>query len=169
MSALPHPDNFRFDAAQGWLMLGDATSAAEELDSLTPDSRMEPDVLEFEWALLAKTESWKRAVRVAEELIERAPGRAVGWVHRAYALRRMPGGGLRHAWAALLPATERFPKLFLIPYNLACYAAQMGDLEEAWEWYERAEKLEEKPGQVRGMALVDPDLVPIHPRLGPKK
>jgi len=165
MSPLPHPDNLHFEAAQGWLLLGDAAAARGELAQMAPASRDEPQVLEFEWALEAQAHAWTEAVRVAERLIELAPRRAFGWIHRAYALRRVEGGGLEQAWAALRPAFEKFPRQFLIPYNLACYAAQMGRPDDAWEWLQRAFASANQPETIRRMALADTDLETLWPRL----
>jgi len=134
---------------------------------LTPTSRDRPEVLEFAWGLAAKLQDWLEAIRIADRLIQLAPRRAFGWIHRAYALRRSPAGGLDQAWAALRPSFDKFPRQLLIPYNLACYAAQMGRLDEAWEWLQRALALAKNPGAVRQMALADPDLEPLWPRLQP--
>jgi predicted Zn-dependent protease len=165
MEQLPHPDNLHLEAALGWLMLGDPASAKEELAKLTPASREKPDVLEVEWSLHAATNSWASAYEAAERLVRQAPSRSYGWIHRAYAARRMPGGGLAQAWDALRPAAEKFPKVFLIPYNLACYAAQMGRLEEAWQWLQRAAEISDTPEKVVNMALADSDLKPLWPKL----
>jgi hypothetical protein len=50
------------------------------------------------------------------------------WIHQAYALRRMTGGGIKAAWDARLPAADRFPSQPMIAFNLACYACQLGRL-----------------------------------------
>ena len=46
----------------------------------------------------------------------------------------------------------------MIPFNLACYDCQLGNLESAKLYLEQAIKL--KPG-MRTMALDDPDLEPL--------
>ena len=50
--------------------------------------------------------------------------------------------------------------MHLIPYNLACYACQLGDLLGDQSWLERAAK---KNGfrPLKQMALEDPDLRPL--------
>ena len=73
--------------------------------------------------------------------------------------------GLREAWDVLRPAVEKFPGQFLIPYNLACYAAQMGQPDEAWHWLERAFKAAGNAEKVRKMALADADLTALWPKL----
>jgi hypothetical protein len=98
-------------------------------------------------------------------LLNRAPERVSGWLHQAYALRRVPEGTVRRAWEVLLPAFDRFPEEFLIPYNLACYACQMQDLETARLWLHRATKICGK-AKIKQMALADADLEPLWAELG---
>jgi hypothetical protein len=76
----------------------------------------------------------------------------------------MDGGGLPQAWELLRPAHDRFPDEFLIAYNLACYAAQMGRIDEAWEWLGRA-SANNRRAAVRALALRDDDLRELWPRL----
>ena len=88
------------------------------------------------------------------------PARSSGWLHQAYALRRVPEGGVKQAWQALLPAFDKFPKEPVISYNLSCYACQMNQLEAARVWLKRAEFLGNKT-EIKRMALKDPDLEPL--------
>ena len=71
--------------------------------------------------------------------------------------RRMGGGGLQKAWDALRPAVELFPEEALVPYNLACYACQLGDPAEARQWLRKAIARGEKD-EIKRLALNDPDL-----------
>lgn len=146
-------------------MLGDTRGAREELAKLSPAARSEADVIELEWAVCARGEDWVAAFALAERMVEAMPCRPFGWVHRAYAARRMPGGGLARAWALLHPAAEKFPKEYIIPYNLACYAAQSGRLEEAWDWLVRARNTSGSPEKVVAMAMADDDLRPLWSRI----
>lgn len=166
MAPLPHPDNFHLEAAQGWVMLGDAEAALAELSQLSAASGDEPEVLEIRWLIHARQERWSEALAAAERLVDRAPDRTFGWIHRAYALRRMPGGGLEKAWQVLRPAWDRFPQEYLIAYNLACYAAQMDHTDEAWEWLERAIKASGDRELIRRMARADKDLEVFWRHLG---
>src|SRR5262249_26290660 len=100
-----------------------------------------------------------------EMLISVAPDRSSGWVHRAYALRRVKQGGLPLAWAALRPAFEKFPREEVIPYNLACYAAQFGRVDEAWEWLQKTIQAAPDASRIKERALADPDLQPLWDRI----
>jgi tetratricopeptide (TPR) repeat protein len=98
-------------------------------------------------------------------LVELAPKRAAGWLHHAYAVRRAVDGGVEKALDALLPAVDRFPTEPYIPYNLACYAAQFGRLDEAWEWLHKAMEAEGDVNRIKTMALQDADLKALWERI----
>jgi len=157
MQRLEPPESHFVNAALGWLELGLPHEAAAELDQLPDTRQRHPDVLEVRWAITAAQQEWERAVTVATALVEAAPGRPTGWLHRAYALRRVSPEGLRQAWNALLPAAERFPKEALIPYNLSCYACQLDRLGDARLWLRRALEVGNRE-HVKQMALQDGDL-----------
>jgi Flp pilus assembly protein TadD len=164
MGTLPQPNNLYFDAAVGWMMLGNPCEAIAELDHLDPASRQAPDVLELEWTIHAKTSNWDRALTTARALLQIAPENPSGWIHQAYSLRRVAGGGLSNAWNALLPAAKMFPRESIIPFNLACYAAQMNQPDEAWDWLKKAAAVGDKK-HIRVMAETDPDLTSLKERL----
>ena len=140
--------------------MGNLEEAKGELAKVAAAAQNHPDVLEVRWLIHAQEKNWDRGLAVAEKLFELAPERSSGWLHRAYALRRVKGGGLQAAWDALLPAFEKFPKEPTIPYNLACYACQLRRLDEARQWLERAVKIAGKE-KIKFMALNDDDLEPL--------
>lgn len=147
-------------AVAGWLELGNPGEAELELGRIAAPRRQHPDVLEVDWLLTAARHDWNRALVVAELLVTLAPDRVQGWIHRAYATRRAEGGGLTQAREVLLPAHGLFPDESVIPYNLACYAAQLGELDEARRWLRDATR---RGGSkmIREMALGDADLRPL--------
>lgn len=140
--------------------LGLGKEAEAELDLVSAENRQHPDVLETRWAIHAGERQWEAALDVARKLLSQAPERADGWLHQAYALRRVRAGGLEKAWEALKPAAEKFPKEPIIPYNLSCYACQMAQLDEARVWLKRALKIGGRQ-HIKRMALADPDLEPL--------
>jgi Flp pilus assembly protein TadD len=154
------PDSHHLDAAIGWLGLGCAAEALMELDSISAVRQKHPAVLEARWTLCAREKQWAKALDIALTELAAAPDNASGWLHRAYALRRVPDGGLPRAWDALLPAAEKFPKEPVIAYNLSCYACQMQQLDMARHWLKRAMKIGGKDA-IRKMALADDDLKPL--------
>jgi tetratricopeptide (TPR) repeat protein len=151
------PDAHFLSAAVGWCELGNVVEAKAELERIALALRHHPDVLEARWLVHAQEKNWEEGLAAAEELVEVAPQRSAGWLHRAYALRRAQRGGLQAAWDVLLPAFERFPKEPVIAYNLSCYACQLGRLDEARHWLQRAVKVAGKE-KIKFMALNDDDL-----------
>jgi hypothetical protein len=164
VTPLGPPDIHWVLAAEGWLGLGDVAEAKAELLRVSEAHRQHPAVLDTLWSVHAAERDWASAFVVASQLVEVHPGLVAGWIHRAYAARRMPGGGLAAALEALRPAAARFPSEAMIPYNLACYLAQSGAEEEAWGWYCQAAVLG-KTGKVRELALQDEDLKPLWARI----
>lgn len=157
---LTPPDSHFFSAAIGWLELGNHREAQAELDQIAPAHQRDAEVLDVRWMAFAQAMAWAQALEVARVQLECRPDLPAGWLHQAYALRRVGGGGIEAAWSALLPASERFPTEPTIPYNLACYACQRQRLDEAREWFQRAMKVGGRD-PIRQMALKDPDLEPL--------
>ena len=160
MHNLEPPDTHYFMAAVGWMELGNLAEAKAELARVSAAQQEHPDVLELRWSLAAQEERWEEGLQAAQALLRCAPNKCTGWLHQAYALRRVPGGGLQKAWEALLPAAAKFPKETIIHYNLACYACQMGQLDEARQRLKVATRLGGKK-KISAMALADSDLQPL--------
>lgn len=141
--------------------LGNAAEATAELGHIPERLQNHPTVLEVRWQICAEEKDWTAAFENARKQVDAAPEMLSGWVHRAYAARRAPGGGLEAAWESLFPAMERFPEDEIVPYNLACYACQMQQLDVARIMFKRALGLGNNHQQLKRMALNDPDLKPL--------
>ena len=87
-----------------------------------------------------------------------APGRPEGWLHQAVSLYRLKR--TEDAWNLLLPMAKKFPRSWVIPYDLACYACQLGKLDEGRQWLRKAFRLGD-PKEIKPLALADPDLKPL--------
>lgn len=155
----------QLEAAEGWLMLGNPQEACAELEKIPEASKQHARVLDMRWQIAAAMRDWDRALDIATTLLKLNPEDPTGWIHRSYALRRSKAGGLQQAWDALAPAVAKFPRVSTIPYNIACYAAQLGKLSEAWDWLHRAVEVAEDVGAIKQMALADEDLRPIWERV----
>jgi Flp pilus assembly protein TadD len=165
MKPIEPPDKHCLSAAIGWLELGNPGEAKAELAQISPAGQTHPDVMEVRWLVCAEQKAWTEALAVARALVEAAPDRATGWLHQAYALRRIPEGNVKRAWDALLPAAEKFLKEPTIPYNLACYACQMKELDTARQWLTRALAIGVRE-HMKSMALADPDLELLWEEIG---
>ena len=146
------------EACQAWIELGEYRRAVAELDRLTPQLRLQPEVLEPRAVIACKLESWQECLELASVLIQLVPQRSLGWLHRSFALHEL--GHTREAAELLKPALALFPKDWMIRYNLACYACHLADVEEAWRWLEAAYNLGD-PVEVARVAPAGRELKPF--------
>ena len=161
MSALPLPDERFLDAAEGWLGLGDYSSAIEELDHITAEFRTHPEVLLLRLQIYSAAEKWPACVELGEAIVKASPDIPDGWVGRSFALHELKRTA--EAFDRLLPAGNKFPKYHVIRYNLACYCTQLNRLDEAELWFKKALAID---GQaVQNSATDDPDLKPLLVRI----
>jgi predicted Zn-dependent protease len=158
ITPLQPPDSFHLQAAEGWLELGSHQEALKELDQITSASLAHPFVLELRWKILAANKDWDAAVETASALARRLPEHALGWIHWAYSLHELKR--TREARDVLSPMADKFPDEFLIRYNLACYACQLGNFDETRQRLKEAIKIAGAKTILK-MAADDPDLKPL--------
>ena len=164
MKPIEPPDLHHLRAAMGWLELGNPREASEEFKQIAPALQVHPDVLEIRWEICAMAKEWDACVDIAGAIVELAPDRPFGWIGRAYSLRRVEGGGLMAAFVTLLPVADEFPAEPMIPFCLSCYTCQLGRLEDARAWLQRAFAVASLTGakkRLQHMALEEPDLEPL--------
>jgi len=142
-------------AVQGWIELGNYVEAESELESISLKRRDHPHVLEARWLICANKKEWEKCLSLARSLVRRVPDRPSGWIHLSFALHELKL--TKQAWDNLFAVVERFPKVCTIPYNLACYGAQLGRLWEAEQWLKRAFRVGDAKA-LKEMALADADL-----------
>jgi len=157
MKTLPAPDSHHLRAAEGWLELGEHIEANEELENITPSLRTHPDVLEVRYEIYAKEKCWEACVDIASDIVKLAPDSPFGWIHRSFALHELKR--TQEAFDLLLPVANGFSKVWNVPYNLACYSAQLGRLDECQAWFKQAMAIDEQA--VKQAAIDDPDLKPL--------
>ena len=165
MKPLEPPDSHHLSAAIGWLGLGNVVEAGAELEKIAPQFRSHPDVLVVQFDIHAAAGKWDAAAEIAGTLTRLEPGQPGAWISLAYATRRKTGGGIPQARAILIQALRTFPKETIIAYNLACYDCQLGDLDAAKAWLDKACTLGDVH-RVKHMAQQDPDLEPLWPDIG---
>ena len=162
MKPLEPPDSHYLSAAIGWLGLGNVAEAGAELEKIAPQFQSHPDVLAVKFDIHAAAGKWNAAVEIAGTLTQMEPKQPGAWISLAYATRRKTGGGIPQARAILIQAQRTFPKETIIAYNLACYDCQLGDLDAAKTWLDKACTMG-NVDRIKLMALQDPDLKPLWP------
>jgi len=155
-------DERHLKAAEGWFELGLHLDANEELEKIQPQLRGHPDVLEIRWHIYAKEKRWEACVEIANAIVLRAPENVDGWIHRSFALHELKR--TQEAFDQLLPAVDGFPKVWTIPYNLACYASVLRRFDEAQKWLKQAMVLDKMT--VQKAAIEDEDFKPLWESLG---
>ena len=125
---LSDSDMHHLRAAQGWVELGNHLEADTELEKIVNEHRVHPDVLEVRWAIYESQKHWEACVDIAETIVGLDIDRATAWIHRSFALHELKR--TQEALDRLKPAVDMFPYVWSVPYNLACYCAQLGRLDE---------------------------------------
>lgn len=143
-------------------MLGNPAEALREFEQISPKARHSQAGLVTLWDIQAHMKDWDSAVATSDRLIELYDRQPDGYIKRAYALHELKRS--QEAWETLEPVSELFSDNWLIPYNLACYAAQLGRPVDALRCFRRALKTGNER-ELREMAMTDPDLEPIRPRI----
>jgi Flp pilus assembly protein TadD len=161
---LEPPDSHHLSAASGWLGLGNVVEAGAELEKIAPQFGSHPEVLAVRCDIHFKAGSWDAAAEIAGTLTRLEPQEPGAWISLAYATRRKTGGGIAQARAILIQVQRTFPKETIIAYNLACYDCQLGDLDAAKAWLDKACILGDALS-IKKMAGQDPDLEPLWPEL----
>ena len=82
-------DQRHLEAAEGWLELGLPLEATAELSKIGRLQQSHPDVLELRWHISAKAKTWLTCAEIAATLIQIAPDRVDGWIHRSFALHEL--------------------------------------------------------------------------------
>jgi tetratricopeptide (TPR) repeat protein len=146
----------RLLAASGFAELSLFQEAVEELEELPASTKQVPAVLVVWLEVYQRWQKWSEAESVALRLLEMDPEEPAWLIALAYAVRR--SRGLPFANEILSRACEKFPNCGTIHFNLACYAAQLGRLDDARQHLGRAIQIDK---EFAAMAKTDPDLEAI--------
>lgn len=158
MKPLPHQDSIHLQAAIGWLELDNHLEANEELEKIQPILRAHPLVLRVRWDVYAKAKRWDGALEISRTLTEMLPEDVTAW--RLHANTLYLAEQTQAAYDLAKTKLEQFATDWCLPYNLACYACQLGKMDEAKSWLHKAMELG-NADEVRLNALDDPDLGPL--------
>lgn len=140
-------------AASGFAELGLYQEAVEELEDLPESSRDDILVLATWLQVYQCWGKWSEAAAIAERLIQKEPAAADWYIALGFAVRRAQS--LAAAEVILSAALQKFPANATIHFNLACYYTQLGDLDKARRYLQRAIAIDDS---FKKVALTDPDL-----------
>lgn len=127
--SLDAPDELHLRAAAAYIELGMFDEAQTEMEQIDPSCRLLPELLATRIPLYRVLEKWDLIAIVARKLTEWNPEEPRNFVDWADAIWHTESVCAAHAIlrrAAGLHPTDR-----TIQFNLACYEAQIGNLERA--------------------------------------
>ncbi len=142
--------------AEGYLALGLKAEAAEALAEIKDGEQDATPVLAMRLAVYCDQGKWAAAAKAGAVLCEREPNVPGHWIQWAYSTRRH--AGLAQARGILMRGVGLHPREAVFHFNLACYEAQLGHLEDARAFLETACGLDESFSE---LAKTDADLAPI--------
>ena len=143
--------------ALGYLQLGLASEAREELSALPPDFLATPPALAVRLEVAMSEETWDEVIQIAPALVGHDATQERPWIAWAYALRERER--IAEAQETLLAGARLIKNPSpLVPYNLACYACLLGDIPEATRLLAAVVARDKS---WRDIARDDPDLAPL--------
>jgi len=140
-------------AAQGYAELEMFDEALIELRKLPESESTAEQVLQLRLLVLMRKHAWSEALSVCELLREQNPLMTTGYIHGAFCLHET--GRTADAKAMLMagpPSLLQEPTYF---YNLGCYDAVLGNVEQALKHLEMSFRMDRR---FREIARQDPDL-----------
>ncbi len=140
-------------AAQGYLELGMVEESLVELALLPEGWGERADVARLKVDALMRGHQWRLALEASRALCRLEPGDAQGFIHAGFCLHEL--GRTAEAKALLLGGPTALLREATYYYNLGCYDAVLGNIEEAQAHLRACFKMDRK---FRELAKTDPDL-----------
>ena len=140
-------------AADGYLYLGMAKEALEELDAVDALEIEDAGVMLARIRVLLHLRRWKAAEKLSEQGEAMHINEEEFTVQRAFALHQMRKG--ERALQVLGAAPEWVRRTGILHYNLACYEARLGDIKTAKQCINVAIQMN---SAMEKKAVTDPDL-----------
>ena len=144
-------------AADGYLYLGLAEEALNELGQVAPQEREDPAVLLARTRVLLHLKRWKPAEELSRHGADKHPDEGEFTVQRAFALHQLQKGD--QAIEVLLSAPDWIRRTGILHYNLACYEARLGDPSIARQCINAAIQIN---AAMKKNARIDPDLASLY-------
>jgi Tfp pilus assembly protein PilF len=141
--------------AMGYLQLGMLEEANDEIEALPQEAKTDKVVLGIQVLIYQGLGAWPLMSGVSGFLAHEWPEESDHWIWFAYATRRCRS--IAEAELILKNAVRLHPSVSMIHFNLACYAALLGNLDSARENLAAAISLNPES---RSHALTESDLQP---------
>jgi len=143
----------RLNIVQGYYELGMLEDARNELEEIEREFALTAPVVQMRVLLLLRDEQWEDAFELTSQLREMSPDMVGGYIHGAFCLHEMKR--TEEALRMLLSAPDVIKKEAIFYYNLGCYQAAVGDVDDARECLHKSFNLDKGLVEV---ARKDPDL-----------
>lgn len=140
-------------AAQGYIELEMLDEALREIDELDVSDREREEVLHLRLFVLMRLRRWDDALDVCAVLRRVNPDLTTGYIHGAFCLHEL--GRTDEAKKMLLSGPAALLREATYYYNLGCYDAVLGNVEDAQYALQISFKMDDK---FREIAKHDPDL-----------
>ncbi|MEY2546496.1 MAG: hypothetical protein QOG48_1613 [Verrucomicrobiota bacterium] len=151
---------WNFRAACGYAELDMVRESLAELDAIECRFQRRPEVLQLRLHHLMREKRWSAALKISRELCRVAPDCGAGFLHAGFCLHEL--GKTKQAKDLLLKGPVALLKEPIYYYNMGCYDALLGDIDQARQNLETSFKMD---STFRELAKVDPDLEVLHPAL----
>lgn len=147
-------------AALGYLELGMFDDAVDELHCLPVERLAHPGILQLESTIQIRGGRFEQALEISTHLCQVSPESPIPWLDKAFCLHELER--TVEAKACLLKGPDSLKKEATYYYNLACYDAQLGSIDHARDYLEKAVSMD------AGFLIAsktDPDLAPLYEAL----
>jgi hypothetical protein len=151
------------DAAEGWLELGHWVECFDALERIEPLHRSDAAVMALRWNLYNKALQDVIAADLALGMQRRFPDEPAGYIWRSISLEKL--GCFQDAYDNLRPVAGKFPDTGIIPFFLATYACELGNLGEARAWLVLAFRAPDNK-ELKTKALDEERLEPFWRKIG---
>ena len=156
LDSLSDVTRWALEKADGYMDLKMWAQAQDELNKVSPDDVASIAYRHTRLRLAIENEDWPTSTDLVTSLQKAVPEEPAFWVQHAYVARRAES--IHAARTILCDALGKFPQMAVIPFNLACYECQLGELQLAHEYLQAAFELDPS---FRDLALRDEDLEPL--------
>jgi predicted Zn-dependent protease len=147
-------------AAEGYSELGMFEDALAELDQLDADQQDRFETLRVRVEVALHQRDWRRALQLSLRACKLHPDESAGFIHAAFCLHEL--GYTQEAKQTLLDGPEKLQDEAVYHYNLGCYDAVLGNLDQAKAYLRTSFRLNKA---LKELAKSDPDLKRIRDEL----